>query len=218
MSNFAELSQVNLSPGENAMFLVRWRGRQEGPYSAELIEKKLAANQIGLLHEILRDSRWVTIRDFLIEQEAALRVKKQIREEQEREAVERERRERDVAERTAKEREEESRTALLAEERRRNDLLAAGLERQSNASHAWTHPQIPLRPHRSGTILALAIIGLFVFGFLCLIAWIMGSGDLREMDAGRMDSSGRSTTSAGRTVGILGTILWAAGVLFLFSR
>ena len=35
----------------------------------------------------------------------------------------------------------------------------------------------------------------------------MGSNDLREMDAGTMDPSGRSTTNAGRICGIIAVIL-----------
>ena len=89
MSNFTELSQVNLAPGENATFLIRWRGRQEGPYSAELIEKKLSANEIGLLHEILYNGQWITIRAYLAEQEATLRVQRQAREDQERRRIHR---------------------------------------------------------------------------------------------------------------------------------
>jgi hypothetical protein len=41
----------------------------------------------------------------------------------------------------------------------------------------------------------------------------MGSGDLKEMDAGTMDPSGRSITNAGRICGIVGTILLIVGVI-----
>lgn len=41
----------------------------------------------------------------------------------------------------------------------------------------------------------------------------MGNGDLKEMDAGAMDPSGRSTTNAGRICGIIATILFAIGVV-----
>ncbi len=41
----------------------------------------------------------------------------------------------------------------------------------------------------------------------------MGSGDLKQMDAGVMDSSGRSMTNAGRICGIVATVLLAMGVL-----
>jgi hypothetical protein len=44
----------------------------------------------------------------------------------------------------------------------------------------------------------------------------MGSGDLHEMDAGMMDPSGRSNTSSGRNIGMLGTILWIIGFVFFY--
>jgi hypothetical protein len=204
MNNFAELSD-----GDSAKFLVRWRGRQEGPYLASVIEAKLAANEIGLLHEIFYKGKWVTIRDYVAEREVILRAQLQAQEEQERRA-------REEAERQTREREEQHRAAALVEERRKNDLLAAGLERQSNVSHAKAAPQIALKPHRGGLILTLGLIGLFVCCPLCLAAWVMGSGDLHEMDAGMMDPSGRSSTSSGRNIGMLGTILWIGGAVIYF--
>jgi hypothetical protein len=204
MNNFAELSD-----GDSAKFLVRWRGRQEGPYLASVIEAKLAANEIGLLHEIFYEGKWVTIRDYVAEREVVLRAQLQAQ-------VEQERRAREEAERQTREREEQHRAAALVEERRKNDLLAAGLERQSNTSHAQAAPQIALKPHRGGLILTLGLIGLFVCGPLCLAAWVMGSGDLHEMDAGLMDPSGRSSTSSGRNIGMLGTVLWIVAVVIIF--
>ncbi len=202
MNNFAELSD-----GAGAQFLVRWRGRQEGPYPATVIEVKLAANEIGLLHEIFYNGKWVTIRDYIAEREMILRVENQSR-------VEQEQRARQEAERQTREREEQHRTATLAEERRKNDLMAAGLERQSHTGHVQGAPQFALKPHRGGLILTLGLIGLFVCGPLSLAAWVMGSGDLHEMDANMMDASGRSSTSSGRNIGMLGTILWIIGFVF----
>ena len=204
MNNFAELSD-----GDSAKFLVRWRGRQEGPYPASTIEAKLAANEIGLLHEIFYEGKWVTIRDYIAEREAALRAEYLAKEE-------RERREREEIEKMAREHDEQLRAATLAEEKRKNDLLAAGLERQNNPGHVSSTLRAPLKPHRGGLILTLGLIGLFVCGPLCLAAWIMGSGDLHEMDAGMMDPSGRSNTSSGRNIGMLGTILWIIGFVFFY--
>jgi hypothetical protein len=209
MSNFAELFSANPGGGEGGEFLLRWRGRQEGPYPASVIESKLASNQIGLLHEILHNGQWITIRDYLTERETTLRAEQQARED-------RERREREEAEQKAREREEQLRAAVLVEERRRNDLLAAEMERQSNASRALAVPQTLLKPHRGGAIMALGLVGLFVCGPLCLAAWSMGSSDLRAMDSGIMDPSGRSTTSTGRDCGVLGTVLWGVGLVVLF--
>lgn len=65
----------------------------------------------------------------------------------------------------------------------------------------------PLRPHRGTTILVLGILGLVVCGPLGIVAWVMGSGDLKEMQAGRMDPSGEGMTKAGKICGMIATIL-----------
>ena len=70
-----------------------------------------------------------------------------------------------------------------------------------------------VRPHRSGAVLALGILGLVVCLICGIIAWVMGSGDLREMRAGRMDRSGESMTRAGMICGIVSVIINAAGFL-----
>ena len=209
MNNSGETSNVAFAGGEGASFLVRWRGRQEGPYSAELIEKKLAANEIGLLHEILHDGQWITIRDYLAEREATIRAQQQAREEQER-------REREEADRQAREMEAQQRAAALAEEKRKNDLLEATLHERQSGERGCSTTALPIKPHRGGLILTCALIGLFVCFPFSIGAWSMGSEDLREMDAGLMDPSGRSLTSSGRSVGMLGTILWIAGILIFF--
>ncbi len=68
-----------------------------------------------------------------------------------------------------------------------------------------------MKSHRAGAVLALGIIGL-VACFICgIIAWVMGSNDLKEMDAGRMDPSGRDMTNAGKICGMISTILAIVG-------
>ena len=82
--------------------------------------------------------------------------------------------------------------------------------------------QMPLRPHRGGVVLALGILGLVVC-FICgIIAWVMGNNDLREMDSGIMDASGRGLTQAGRICGMISVIipivvicLWLLMVFFI---
>jgi hypothetical protein len=75
-------------------------------------------------------------------------------------------------------------------------------------------PVVPLRPHRGGAGLALGILSLaFLVTYLTccmspspifgIIAWIMGSNDLREMDQGIMDPAGRNNTNAGWICGII---------------
>jgi len=71
----------------------------------------------------------------------------------------------------------------------------------------------PIKPHRGGAILALGIIGIVICFITGIIAWVMGSSDLKEMDAGTRDPSGYSLTKAGMICGIIGVIL---AVLSLF--
>jgi hypothetical protein len=68
-------------------------------------------------------------------------------------------------------------------------------------------PRRYLRPHRGGAVLALGIIGLMVCCICGIIAWSMGSADLREMAAGRMDRSGEGMTSAGKICGMISVIM-----------
>jgi hypothetical protein len=160
MNNFAELSN-----GDSAKFLVRWRGRQEGPYLASVIEAKLAANEIGLLHEIFYDGKWVTIRDYTTERETILRAENEARQEQERRA-------REDAERQAKELENQRQSELLAEERRRTAHLEV-LQSKSQHELPAIHPPPPADKGSSGLrtfgvlllIGGLAVTGYFFLGY-----------------------------------------------------
>lgn len=62
-----------------------------------------------------------------------------------------------------------------------------------------------IQPHRGVLVLILGILSWATL--LCPIfgicAWVMGSADLREMRAGRMDSSGMSLTHAGQVIGMV---------------
>ena len=59
----------------------------------------------------------------------------------------------------------------------------------------------------------IGILGLIVCAPLGIAAWVMGSGDLKQMDAGAMDPSGRGNTQAGKICGIIGTILMVIGII-----
>jgi uncharacterized membrane protein len=72
-----------------------------------------------------------------------------------------------------------------------------------------------MKPHRGTLILVLGILGLVVCAPLAIAAWVMGSGDLKQMDAGTMDPSGRGNTQAGKICGIIGTILMVIGIIVL---
>jgi hypothetical protein len=79
--------------------------------------------------------------------------------------------------------------------------------------HPRTAIAIVMKPHRATLILVLGILSIVVCGPLGIAAWIMGNADLKEMDAGTMDASGRGNTNAGRICGIIGTILFAIGII-----
>ena len=193
----------------NSSIIIRWRGHVSGPITEEELERRLATNEIGLSHEIQSNGTWMSLRDFFkLKQEEELSECAR-REEEKRIAQE----EIELQERLQAEKNENEK---LLELKRQNDLLAAGLEPQAFRSSALIEPQFGRKSHRGGLILTLSLIGLFVCGPLCLVAWIMGSGDLSEMNAGIMDASGRSTTTSGRNVGILGTILWVIGIFLVF--
>ncbi len=74
-----------------------------------------------------------------------------------------------------------------------------------------------MKPHRGTLILVLGILGLVICGPCGIAAWIMGNGDLKEMDAGAMDPSGRGTTQAGKICGMIATILMALGIVIFVA-
>ena len=66
-----------------------------------------------------------------------------------------------------------------------------------------------LRPHRGGTVLALGIVSLLAGLFLIplgIVAWVMGSRDLKGMKRGEVDPAGRSLTQMGWAFGISGLV------------
>ncbi|MHC4562216.1 MAG: GYF domain-containing protein [Planctomycetota bacterium] len=76
-------------------------------------------------------------------------------------------------------------------------------------------PVSGLVPHRGTAVLVLGILGVV---FPCtlvmgIIAWVMGSKDLPEMEAGRMDPSGRGITLAGKICGMVGVFLGIATLI-----
>lgn len=70
-----------------------------------------------------------------------------------------------------------------------------------------------MKPHRGTLILVLGILGLVICAPLGIAAWVMGNGDLKLMDSGTIDPSGRSMTNAGRICGMVATILLCLGVV-----
>ena len=73
-----------------------------------------------------------------------------------------------------------------------------------------------MNPHRGGVILAFGLIGLVVCHPFGIAAWVMSSSDLKEMDRGYMDPSGRDLTKAGQILGIVATGLMALQLVIVF--
>ena len=68
-----------------------------------------------------------------------------------------------------------------------------------------------MKPHRVVVILVYGILGFVIFPFFGVAAWVMGTNDLQEMAMGRMDSTGRDLTKAGRICGMVASgylVLW----------
>jgi hypothetical protein len=72
-----------------------------------------------------------------------------------------------------------------------------------------------VKPHRGAVVLGLAIAGILCCAPLAFVAFFLGRADLAEIDAGRMDPSGRGTTNAGRIIGLVGMVLFVVQLLFL---
>ena len=84
-------------------------------------------------------------------------------------------------------------------------------------------PRRDCEPHRGGLILTFGIIACATL-FVCwplapvalifgILAWVMGGGDLRKINAGTMDPEGHGITQAGWICGIVGTALNGLAVL-----
>lgn len=207
MSNNPHTTQVSLSDDSGATFLIRWRGRQEGPYTAAVIEAKLAANQIGLLHEISHNGQWVTLRDYFAEREAVLRAERQAREEQERRA-------REEAERQAKEKEERRRADVLAEDRRKAAQLEAERSRETQGEHGSPHLQPQVSTGSSGLrsfgiLLLVAGLAVAIYFFLAFDASVE-SGSGRVVNLGLM-ADRQNGIIVGIGLGVVGTIMLAIG-------
>jgi hypothetical protein len=74
-----------------------------------------------------------------------------------------------------------------------------------------------MKPHRGTLVLVLGILSLVICAPLGIAAWIMGSGDLKQMDGGAMDPAGRSLTNAGRICGMIGTILLCLSIVAMIA-
>jgi hypothetical protein len=72
-------------------------------------------------------------------------------------------------------------------------------------------------PHRGVLILVFGILGMMMCGAFGIAAWMMGKGDMKEINAGRMDPEGRSLTQVGYILGIVGMVIFCLQLLFIVA-
>lgn len=69
-------------------------------------------------------------------------------------------------------------------------------------------------PHRGAMVFTIAMLGMITWiPILSIMAWLIGSSDLAQIDAGRRDPSGRMLTGWGRAVGAVASIAWVLAFL-----
>jgi len=208
MSNNPPISQVALSDDSNATFLIRWRGRQEGPYTAAVIRSETRCKSNWLLHEISHNGQWVTLREFFAEREAVIRSENQVREEESRKA-------REEAERQTREREERRQTGTsLGRTEEKTTFCRPAWQNASVASPPGHSQPVILKPHRAGTILHLGNHRLDYLWTALYRRMVDGDSDIREMDAGIMDKAGDPRQAPVALWAFLGSILWILAIVF----
>ena len=72
-----------------------------------------------------------------------------------------------------------------------------------------------MKPHRGAVILAFGILGLIVCQLFGVAARVMADNDLKEMNSGWMDPSGRDLTRTGRILGMVGTGLMVTSLIIV---
>lgn len=89
---------------------------------------------------------------------------------------------------------------------------------QASRANPFSAPQIQANPirhvasHRAGFVLAFSLLGWFFCPVFSVAAWLMGRSDLRQMDRGAMDESGRTVTQVGTIVAIVNCVVTALGL------
>ncbi|HTB84969.1 MAG TPA: hypothetical protein VK742_15040 [Candidatus Sulfotelmatobacter sp.] len=199
MRRFSELAKL-ADPSAGGGFLLRWRGKQEGPHSAEAIDTLLETHQIGLLHEISHQGEWLTLRDFIGRAEVVLRQKT--------EAEEAARREQEESEREQKEQE-----ARLAEQQRIAAEAEAEARRQRQPAIISPLAQPPAR--RSSGLRTAGIL-LLLGGLVVTAYFFFGFDPSVESGMGRVNNIGlmadrQNGILIGIGLAIVGTIMLVIG-------
>lgn len=185
------------------MYYVRLRGKVMGPFSLEHIKALVQRGQVAAFHEISSDGMSWTAAGSVAELFPALAIPAPLLVPVESVHVEA--------------------PAPGAQRRRPRDLNCwecgvfleqgsaycpeCGAEQRKESFDSRSRSSSRLHSHRGGTILTLGILSLVLLPILGPFAWIMGGDDLKAMDRGTMDPSGRGSTQAGYVLGIISTAL-----------
>ena len=85
------------------------------------------------------------------------------------------------------------------------------------AAHAGPYPQRPRGNYRAHNGIVILLLGIFGFTFTCpilsVVAWVMGTSELKGIRAGTVDPEGKGLATAGMVMGIVGTAIFALGIL-----
>jgi ribosomal protein S27E len=94
----------------------------------------------------------------------------------------------------------------------------AGVSGTSSRANSPATVENFVAPHRAALILVMGLLG-FVVGcpIFSMIAWVLGSRDLRAMRSGRMDRSGEGATLAGMILGIIVSVFWLLTAFILLA-
>jgi len=194
---------TNSKNSSEERFMLRWRGQQDGPYSLATIDRKLANNEIGMLHEVQREGLWITLKSFL-----EIRVREQ-KVETERAAQE-EQRARQEAEDKIKADESVRQGELLAEERRKNDLLQATINIQNKEAKSAEKHGSSTASKGFGTLLLIGGIIVAAYFFLAFDTSVSTGSGNRVVNLGLMQDR-QVGILIGIGMAIVGTLLCVAG-------
>jgi hypothetical protein len=70
---------------------------------------------------------------------------------------------------------------------------------------------------RAITILVLAIVGLVCCPLTAPVAWVMGRQEVKAVQRGEAPAANHSLAQIGMVLGIIGTVMLAFGLLWLFA-
>ncbi|HEY3269759.1 MAG TPA: DUF4190 domain-containing protein [Geothrix sp.] len=73
----------------------------------------------------------------------------------------------------------------------------------------------PVKAHRGTMLLVFGILGVLCCVIFAILAWVMGSSDLKAMAEGKMDPSGEGLTKAGKILGIIGCVFAILSILWV---